>query len=473
MIDPAAVLSDQAGGPRSRELARVARNVESPVRVTVVGAGYVGLVTGVGLAELGHVIELVETRPDRLQSLQRGRSPIHEPGVQELLTSHLATGRLRVTGRAAGPADVVMVCVGTPIGADGRSDLGQLKTALGEVTGLLGSSAPLVIRSTLPPGSSEIVAEWAGVSTSRILLNPEFLRQGTALSDFLAPTRIVIGHFPDVRPEAVDLVLAMFDALDGPRLVVDCAAAELIKNGANAFLALKLSFTNEIAAMCEEFGTDAGQVLQGIGLDPRIGGSYMRPSLGFGGSCLPKELRAMTAAGRARGLPMHVASAASDANAATQRRFADRIADALGGASGRRVAMLGLAFKAGTDDVRDSPALEVAAVLIEQGATVVGYDPAAGRNAGKALPGLVVADTAEHAVASADAVVIGTEWPEFAELDWPAIAATLAGLLLIDGRRVLDQGRMERLGFRYLTVGRGGPARTRVHASGSSGREYP
>jgi UDPglucose 6-dehydrogenase len=428
--------------------------MESPRRrVTVIGAGYVGLVTAVGLASLEHDVEVVETGPARLAALRAGRVPIHEAGLQEAFDTAVTAGRLRVADRPGDDAEVVLVCVGTPIGSDGRSDLSQLHGALDSLRAQLARGVPLVIRSTLPPGSTRLAVEWTGVPTAQVLTNPEFLRQGTALADFLNPTRIVIGHFPDAPPATVELVTGLFDRLAAPVLVVDAASAELIKNGANAFLALKLSFTNELAILAEEYGADISDVLRGITLDPRIGTQYMQPGFGFGGSCLPKELTALALSGTARGLPMHVTTAASAANATSQRRFVERIEVALGGLEGRRVGLLGLAFKAGTDDVRDSPALAVAARLLDRGAAVQAHDPEAGPNALRELPALELAVSPEAALAGADVGVIGTEWPAFARLDWSAIRPTMRSPLVIDGRRLLDGALLRRLGFRYLTVG--------------------
>lgn len=431
-------------------------------RVVVVGAGYVGLVTAVGLAEMGHRVELVETRPDRLAALRAGRSPIHEAGVPEALAAALGSGTLTVADRPTLAAEVVMVCVGTPIGADGRSDLSQLDRALRSLAPILEGGPPLVIRSTLPPGSTNLVIEWTGLPTSRILTNPEFLRQGTALYDFLHPSRVVIGRFPDAPAATIDLVAGLFAAIDAPLLVVDIAAAELIKNGANAFLALKLSFANEMASLAEEYGTDIEAVLGGIALDPRIGSQYMRPGLGFGGSCLPKELKALAVAGTDRGLSMHVTRAASLANAAQQARFVDRIAEGLGGVEGRRIGLLGLAFKAGTDDVRDSPAVAVARALRERGGAVRAHDPAAVPNALAELPGLDVVEDPLDAVDGADAVVIATEWPLYRDLDWTEVRRRMRGDLVVDGRRLADPAGMSALGYRYVAVGRAGVAREAV-----------
>jgi UDPglucose 6-dehydrogenase len=423
--------------------------------VTVVGAGYVGLVTAVGLAKLGHRVRLVETRPDRLEPLRAGRVPLHEAGLQAGLNDALADGRLVVSDAPSDVPGLALVCVGTPIGDDGRSDLRQLRSALAALHDRMGPEAILVIRSTLPVGGTRRAVEWAGVPTARIFTNPEFLRQGTAMADFERPTRLVIGRFADADPAAEAAVLGLFEGIDCPRFVVDVEAAEIIKNGANAFLALKLSFANEIAALCEEAGTDVDDVLAGITADPRIGATYMRPSFGFGGSCLPKELATLAVAGGDLGLPMHVTTAAATANRAQQRRFADQIAARLDGLDGRTVAILGLAFKADTDDVRESPALRLAAHLVDGGATVRGFDPAAGANALRELPALELADSPEAAVSGADAVVVGTEWPEFRDLPWLAWRSMMRRPLVFDGRRLLNAEILRSAGYEVLVLGDG------------------
>jgi UDPglucose 6-dehydrogenase len=421
--------------------------------VLVVGAGYVGLVTSVGLAELGQRVHLTETSPGRLAALREGRAPIHEPGLQEGLRSALEGGRLTVGDSPPADFAMALVCVGTPIDADGKSDLRQIRAALADLGPRMAPGTPLVIRSTIPPGSSRLIPEWSGVPASHVFTNPEFLRQGTAVADFLHPSRIVIGRFPVADAGALDRVSALFDGIDAPRLVVDVAAAELIKNGANAMLALKLSFTNEIASLCEEYGADVDDVLAGIALDPRIGSQYMRPSFGFGGSCLPKELQALAAAGAARGLSMDVTIAASTANAAQQARFADRIVQRLGGIGGRTIGVLGLAFKADTDDVRDSPGLLLAARLLDAGAVVRAYDPQASANALRELPLLQVVETPSEALRGADAGVIATEWPAFKGLDWAALRGVMRQPLVFDGRRLLDGDFLRSLGYRYEAVG--------------------
>ena len=342
---------------------------------------------------------------------------------------------------------------GTPIGADGRSDLHSCGAPWWPSRRRPIRRVPIVIRSTIPPGATRQTAALTGTPTSHLFTNPEFLRQGTALADVASPTRVVIGRFADADPGAVECVVGLYDRLKVPVLVVDVEAAELIKNGANAFLALKLSFTNEMAALAEEYGTDIGDVLEGMGLDPRIGFDYMRPGYGFGGSCLPKELQALAVAGQDRALPMHVTIAAAAANGAQQRRFADRIEHILGGFEGRTIALLGLAFKAGTDDVRESPALALAAHLLARGATVHAFDPEASANATREIPSLETMASPEAAMRGADAVIIATEWPAFRDLDWAGVKATMLDPMVIDGRRLLDPAHMRSLGYRYVAVG--------------------
>jgi UDPglucose 6-dehydrogenase len=425
--------------------------------VTVIGGGYVGLVTAVGLASLGRDVQLVETGAVRLRALREGRIPIHEDGLQAAFAAAVSAGCLTVADAVPQDPGIILVCVGTPIGDDGTSDLRQLDSAMAALRERLGAEDILVVRSTMPVGGTRRAVEASGLATSRVFTNPEFLRQGTAVADFGHPTRIVIGRFPDADPAALDAVCALYDSIEAPRLIVDVEAAEIIKNGANAFLALKLSFTNEISSLCEEAGADVDEVLAGIGADPRIGRTYMHPSFGFGGSCLPKELTTLAVAGKAFGLPMHVTTAASAANLAAQDRFAERVAAAVGGARGRTLALLGLAFKAGTDDIRDSPAMHLAERLLADGATVRAYDPAAGANAAARLPGLEVVDMAETAIDGADAIIIATEWPEFRDLPWTAWAGRADRPLIIDGRRLLDADALRAAGLTVIQLGDGRP----------------
>jgi UDPglucose 6-dehydrogenase len=423
------------------------------MNITVIGAGYVGLVTGVSLAARGNDVTFVERDEERLRELADGRMPIEETGLAEAFArARDRINLVRAIGQAEQP-DLVFVAVATPIGDGGESDLGQITSVLAELSAH--PNLDVSIRSTLPPGfSARLPAMLGRPDGERLSTNPEFLRQGSAMEDFGKPSRVIVGTFPETSAEHLAKVNRAYEGIEAPRLVVSVAAAELIKNAANAFLALKLSFVNEVAALCEGYEVEVDEVLAGISLDPRIGSAYMRPGLGFGGSCLPKELQVIDTAGRRKGLAMHVARAASQVNLEQQDRFAHRILSELP-ATGGRIGLLGLSFKAGTDDLRGSPAANVARQLVLAGHTVVAYDPAVRpERARAAIPGIELAGDAEEALAGADAAVIATEWPEFAELDLAAAARSMRRPLLFDGRGMVDPARAAASGMSYRGVGR-------------------
>jgi UDPglucose 6-dehydrogenase len=423
--------------------------------VAIIGAGYVGLVTGVSLARMaGHRVTWIESDPERLALLSAGQVPIHEPGLADAF--HANAGQLRIVSSVAeldGVPDFVLVAVATPIGDDGEPDLSQLHTAGEALQALPG--VHVSVRSTLPPGTSVTLPAILGRNDGRrISTNPEFLREGMALSDYANPSRVVIGRFPSIDAEHLDRLEALLFGIVAPRLVVSVQVAEMIKNVANGFLALKLSFVNEIATLAEEYDVDVDEVLAGIALDPRIGSNYMRPGLGFGGSCLPKELEVLAAAGRRQGLAMHVARAAAEVNKEQQERFARRVLQEVG-TEPRRVAMLGLSFKPETDDLRGSPAVTVARHIQQAGHEVVGHDPAvAPDHAAQAIPGIRLYPTVEEAATGADAIVVGTDWPLYGEVDWDVIAPRMRGNLVFDGRNVLDRAAVVAAGLRYRGVGR-------------------
>src|SRR5258705_1594711 len=358
------------------------RDMATRRSIAVIGAGYVGLVSAVGFAAKGHRIELVETDPNRLAALRQGEVPFTERGVQEALTAAIESGALTILERTSmASADIVLICVGTPIDDRGHADVSAVEGVLAELAAL--ERRPIVVvRSTMPVGTSQRrMHDGHVVDPARFFTSPEFLAQGSALADFATPTRIVIGRSPGADPAAETALVEVFGAFCGALRLVTLEEAELIKNGANAFLALKISFANEMAGLAEQSGADVGPVLEGIGLDPRIGSTYLRPSFGFGGSCLPKELQTIATSGQERGLQLHVTAAAHLANLAHQERFAERIESILGGVKGRRIGLLGLAFKAGTDDIRSSPAVRLATLLPEHGAGDHAYDPAGARHA--------------------------------------------------------------------------------------------
>ncbi len=427
------------------------------VRTAVIGAGYVGIATAVGLAEQGHNVVLVEQEATRLSALMDRRIPFHEPGLPEAYASQHAAGR--IVPRAEIPRnglDLIVVCVGTPIDDTGSADVSYVARALEQAGPAIAAGAACVIRSTLPVGTAGRLAQRPGVVPERLFVAPEFLRQGNALEDIRRPTRVVIGTFgAHADPDALALVTSALSHPGAPLLKMRAEEASLVKNASNVFLALRLTFANEVAGLAEDIGVDVGPVLDGIGHDPRIGHAYMRPSYGFGGSCLPKEVRTLSTAGLDRGLPMHLAGAISDANADSQRRFARQIAEAVGGLAGKRIAFLGLAFKADTDDVRSSPAIRLAARLLNGGADLRAHDPAAGDNARRVLPDLVVVPTVEEALQGADAAVIATEWPIYRDLDWAALRDTMRRPLIIDGRRLLPEAELRDLGYVVQRVGDG------------------
>jgi UDPglucose 6-dehydrogenase len=433
----------------------VVMNAAAP-RVVVVGAGYVGVATAVGLAERDRTVVLVESDPARLEAIADGRIPFHEPGLASAYHAMYQAGRIVASGAMPVEIGLVIVCVGTPITESGYTDVSFVARALEQASLAVGSGGACVIRSTLPVGSAQRLASRSGVAAERLFVAPEFLRQGSALEDVRRPTRVILGTFGKfVDSSALALVANALKVPGVPFLIMRAEEASLVKNASNAFLALRLTFANEVAGLAEDLGVDVGPVLEGIGHDPRIGHAYMRPSYGFGGSCLPKEVRTLSSAGLDRGLPMHLAGAISDANADHQRRFARRVAAAVGGLAGKRIALLGLAFKADTDDVRSSPAVRLAGRLLDEGADLRAHDPAAGENAQRVLPDLIVVPSVEEALQDAEAAVIATEWPLYRDLDWAALRPRMRRPLIVDGRRIVNPAVLRALGYVVERVGDG------------------
>lgn len=432
------------------------------MEITVVGAGYVGAVTASCLAFLGHDVTILEASAARLETLRGGTVPFYEPGLDEKLSEGLRAGRITVTDDAKAALsgrEALLVCVGTPLSKVGDADLRQVKAACRSIAEH-GGDAVVIIRSTLPLGSSPQLAEWLGrPELDGVVTNPEFLREGTAVADFLRPTRIVIGTRDGSRDRGALIVEALYAGIDAPLVVTDLGSAEMIKNASNAFLATKLSFINEIADLCEAYGADVNDVVLGMGLDPRIGSTYLRPGIGFGGSCLPKELANLVRLGRDRNMPMHMLGSAGDANDERPSLIADRIATIVGELVGQRVALLGLAFKPDTDDIRYSPAVALAVALIDRGATVTAHDPAVSLAQLDDVAGLDRAASAEDAIRGAAIVVLATEWQAYRDLDWAALRDEVGTPIVFDGRNALDEELLGRAGWQVYRVGAAGGSR--------------
>ena len=434
----------------------------------IVGAGYVGLVTAVGFARLGHRVTVADLDAPRIEGLRAGRPPLYEPGMEEALVE--LAERLEFTTEL-GPPDGVrhsFVAVGTPPGPDGPLTMRYVEVAVRQLLDRVGPDHTIVIRSTLPMSApAALEALRAGRDDApAIVTNPEFMREGSALKDFAEPARIVTGWLAERDRAAAEGVLELYAGINAPTLVADAASVAMIKLASNVFLALKVAYANEMARMADAFGADARTVADGMGMDDRIGRSFLDAGPGFGGSCLPDQAVAMSELARHGAVPAPVIDAVAAANDAHQGALVERLGTLLhrddepveGGGSaalaGRKIALLGLAFKANTDDVRESPALAIARRLREAGADVVATDPRAEAAALRVDPQLAVADTALSAAAGADAVVVATEWRQFRELDWTAMAATMQGDLVYDLRNVVDRAAAEAAGLRVVALGR-------------------
>jgi UDPglucose 6-dehydrogenase len=428
-----------------------------PNPLCVVGAGYVGLVTAVCLADAGVDVRLQDIDASRLDMLRQGRTPIHEPLLDDLLRSVLASGRLSLWDDPAPAmygAEVIMVAVGTPPLADGRADLTQVRVAVREAVRNAGPNTVIVIKSTVPPGTTESLRMLCRRNGRQVALAicPEFLAEGSAVRDFRHPPQVVIGGDDG---EACARVARLFDHLDAPIRITDSTSAELIKYGVNAFLALKISFINEMAQLSEFTGADVDSVADGIGTDERIGRAFLGAGLGFGGSCFPKDVRALDQAASYHGQSFLLLRAAVEVNQQARSRFVAKIQRALNGRlERRRIAVLGLAFKPGTDDVRQAASIDVIRHLEDLGASVVATDPVARANALPLLPNTQLVDDPYDCVTGADAVVVVTEWPEYIGLDWARVATLVRRQLVVDGRNCLTAEPLVELGYTYLGVGR-------------------
>jgi UDPglucose 6-dehydrogenase len=446
--------------------------VRKELRVGVIGTGYVGLVTGACFSDLGHHVVCVDSDPRRIASLRSGDVPIYEPRLAELVLANSERGSLAFTTNigdaVALGVDVLFVAVGTPASANGGgANLDYVFTAVEQAARALAECQKrwmrftvFVIKSTVPVGTSRQVASIIGKhlpSTSyAVASNPEFLREGNAVDDFMKPDRIIFGSASDKACRILEQLYLPLTRKGVP-LVVTAAVetAELTKYAANAFLAMKISFTNELARLCELAGANIQEVALGVGLDGRIGPKFLSPGPGFGGSCFPKDLRALIKTAKDFGSSLQIVEAVLLANQLHKEAMVEKVRDALDGRlRSRRIAVLGIAFKAGTDDTRDAPSLTIIPQLIAAGAEVTGFDPAAGRKARELLPGTRCASTIAEAVDGADAVVILTEWPEFRTADWATLGASMRRPLMVDLRNINNPDEMAKCGFDYVSLGR-------------------
>jgi UDPglucose 6-dehydrogenase len=423
--------------------------------IGVIGTGYVGLVTGAGFAALGVEVYCVDIDSEKIEQLQRGEVPIYEPGLAELIEEnrerlHFSTS----LDDAVANARLLFVCVGTPPTHSGDADL----TAVHAVVDAVPASERhvLVMKSTVPCGTgrtlTRILAE-QGKGSLAYVSCPEFLKEGSAINDFMHPDRVVIGDDGD-GAGAGDAVAALYEPLGAPVLRTDVASAEMIKLAANAFLATKISFINEIANVCEETGANVLDVAQGVGLDDRIGPKFLQAGVGYGGSCFTKDVSALKLLAANSGYHFQLLGAVIEVNDLQKRRVVAKLQRHLGELAGKRIAVLGLAFKPNTDDMRGASSLVLAARLEAEGAIVRAYDPVAEDEARKVMPQLDCADSALEVVSDADAVVLVTEWPEFLELDWREVASAMRGTLVIDGRNALDPLAVAGAGLSYEGIGR-------------------
>jgi len=432
------------------------------VKIAVIGTGYVGLVSAACLAELGHVVIGYDVSADKIKTLETGGCPIYEPGLEPLLQRGVDSGRLSFTtdmAAAVEGSDVIFVCVGTPQADDGRADLSQVETVARTIANHLGTYKLIIEKSTVPVRTAQWIRRtielYRSDASFSVGSNPEFLREGVAVDDFMNPDRIVVGIDDD---RARELMQQVYAPLDCVKLFVDVETAEIIKHAANSFLALKISYINMISDLCEVVGADVQHVAEGMGLDRRIGKQFLNAGLGYGGYCFPKDVRAFQRIADDHNVDFSLLNEADEINQRRVPYLIDRLKSLLWVLRGKKIALWGLAFKPGTDDVREAPSLRVAKALVAEGATIVGWDPQAVETFARAagdLP-MTYAATPEEAVAGANAVVLMTEWPELSRVDLKAAAAAMETPVLFDARNYLDHTEVAKAGFIYRAVGRPG-----------------
>ena len=435
------------------------------MRVAMIGTGYVGLVSGACFADFGHVVTCVDKDPSKIERLERGEIPIFEPGLDDLVARNVRDGRLSFAldgAEAIRAADAVFIAVGTPSRrGDGHADLSYVHAAAEEIAGLIEGFTVVVTKSTVPVGTGDeierIIRERRPDADFAVVSNPEFLREGAAIEDFKRPDRVVVGTDDERAREVMRELYRPLNLNETPILFTGRRTSELIKYAANAFLAMKITFINEMADLCEAVGADVQQVARGIGLDNRIGSKFLHAGPGYGGSCFPKDTLALVRTATAAGSPVRLIETTVEINDARKKAMADRVARALGGdLAGKRVALLGLTFKPNTDDMRDAPSLDIAPALQAMGAEVRAFDPEGMEEAAKLLEGVTFSDGPYEAVEGADAVVILTEWNQFRALDLDRVKLLLRQPVMVDLRNIYRPEDMRARGFRYSSIGRPG-----------------
>jgi len=428
--------------------------------ITVIGVGYVGLVTAACFADLGNRVVGLDTDEDRIACLQRGEIPIYESGLEEMVTRNAGADRLSFTTsypKALSEAEFVFIAVGTPSGVDGEADLKHVRAVAESIASAMVAPLIVVNKSTVPVGTGDWVADIIRAHQPKpipfsVVSCPEFLREGSAILDFMNPTRTVLGS---LDPDAAEKVAQLHIPLRAPIVISDLRTAEMIKYASNAFLAARISFINEIANICEALGADVKEVATGMGYDPRIGPHFLEAGLGYGGSCFPKDVKALAHMAAEKGRYPQLLQAVMLINDDRRRLLIEKVRELVGDLDGKVIGLLGLTYKPNTDDMREAPSLEIARRLVENGAQVRAYDPAGMVRAAKIMPELIMAENVYALVEGCDALVVCTEWNEFMNLDLTRVHKAMRQPIIVDGRNIYDPVEMARLGFHYRGIGRG------------------
>lgn len=428
-------------------------------KICVIGTGYVGLVTGTCFSDIGHQVTCLDIDKHRIEQLKNGVMPIYEPGLEQIVEQNVNAGRLKFTTsypEGLQDAEFAFIAVGTPSSDDGEADMQYITMVVESIAQHLSHPIIIVNKSTVPVGTgdwvAELIVEKNGQNTPSfsVVSNPEFLREGSAINDFMQPDRVVLGS---TDLEAAQQVAELYQALRAPIMITDLRTAEMIKYASNAFLAARISFINEIANICESLGADVREVARGMGMDKRIGPSFLDAGLGWGGSCFPKDVKALAYMAATRGAHPQLLQAVMDINQNQRKRAVTKLQKALGSLEGKTVGVLGLSFKPNTDDIRDAPALDIIRMLLESGAIVQAFDPQAMQASKEAIPALVLRESPYEVAKDANALLLATEWNEFKSLDFDIIKENMRGNVILDGRNIWYGQNLHEKGFTYIGMG--------------------